>query len=128
MYSYLKKHQKFVEDRLEQEGKNYDWEGLREFHQEQIGYLQHERMVHMFVMLFVALFLVVSMLGTFASDGVMFWYPIDILLLGLTLPYVVHYFRLENGVQYYYHLANRINAKCGRITANYEEKNKRKNH
>jgi hypothetical protein len=48
--------------------------------------------------------------------------------LGLAVPYIIHYYHLENGVQYFYHLANKINARCGKISADYENKNRRKNH
>jgi hypothetical protein len=43
-----------------------------------------------------------------------------VLLLGLVSAYLVHYFRLENGVQRWYHLANRIDARLGRVSADYE--------
>jgi len=37
------------------------------------------------------------------------------LLFGLSSVYLVHYFRLENGVQRWYHLANRIDERLGLI-------------
>lgn len=122
MYEYLKKHQKFIIERLEKEGKGYDWEGLRIFHEKQIGFMQHERLIHMFIMLFVALFLLLSIFETLSLPQLTFMWVADIMLLVLLVPYIIHYFHLENGVQYYYYLANKIDGKCGRITADYDKK------
>ena len=36
---------------------------------------------------------------------------LTLLLLGLTSAYLVHYFRLENGVQRWYHLQDRLDAR-----------------
>ena len=127
MYEYLKKHQKFIEEKLEKEGKDYDWEGLRVFHQQQIGFMQHERIVHMFIMLFIALFLLLSVFATLIYSQAAFIWALDILFLILIVPYIIHYFHLENGVQDYYYLANEIDGKCGRITINHDKKT-RKNH
>lgn len=121
MYEYLKRHKKFVNDRLEKEGKGYDWEGLRIFHEKQIGFIQHERLIHMFIMLFVALFLLLSVFATLFYSQALFMWVLDVMLLVLLIPYIIHYFHLENGVQYYYYLSNRIDGKCGRITADYDK-------
>ena len=125
MYEYLKKHQKFIEEKLEKKGKDYDWEGLRTFHNQQIGFMQQERLVHMFIMLFVALFLLLSIFMTLAYGSVLFLWGLDILFLVLIGPYIIHYFHLENGVQAYYYLANEIDGKCGRITADYDKKTRK---
>ena len=42
------------------------------------------------------------------------------LLLLLVSAYVVHYFRLENAVQRWYHLGNRLDQLAGRPTPCYE--------
>ena len=69
----------------------------------------------------MALFLLLSLgfatvVPTLASMG------LRLLLLELTVPYIVHYFRLENGVQRWYHLQNRIDAELGRVSQSYEGK------
>lgn len=127
MYEYLKKHKKFVEETLKKEGKTYDWEGLRTFHCQQIGFMQHERLIHMFIMLFIALFLLLSVFTTLMYPTLIFMWALDIMLLVLTVPYVIHYFHLENGVQNYYYLANEIDGKCGRITTDYDNKTRKNN-
>ena len=75
------------------------------YHLQQIGFLQHERLVHLLVMLFVigccllflVLFLFLHMLPFFALFG---------LLLVLTVFYVFHYFKLENTVTEWYFVYN----------------------
>lgn len=128
MYEYLKRHQKFIEEKLEKEGKGYDWEGLRTFHKQQIGFMQHERIVHMFIMLFIALFLLLSVFETLTITQAAFMWALDIMLLVLTIPYIIHYFHLENGVQNYYYLADQIDGKCGRITIEDYDKKRNKDH
>ena len=44
-----------------------------------------------------------------------------VLLLVLLCAYLVHYFRLENGVQRWYHLANQLDERLGRPGARYEQ-------
>lgn len=72
---------------------------LIEIHLRKIKFFQHERLVHLFVALFYALFvlsfLVVSMFNP------LFLVVFYILLVFLIF-YVRHYFFLENGVQYLY--------------------------
>ena len=56
MISYMKNHENYVKGILEQ---NTDAEKLKEllaYHDKQINWIQHERLVHLIVMLFVCLF------------------------------------------------------------------------
>ena len=70
-----------------------------------IGFYQHERLVHLLVMLFFAVFFLISLALMLTVGG---WGPIalTILFLGLLVPYIKHYYFLENSVQkmytYYY--------------------------
>ena len=61
-----------------------------------IGFFQHERLVHLLVTLAFAVMTVLSLMMTLQ----MFWFlPLFVLFLALEVPYVFHYYRLENGVQ-----------------------------
>lgn len=65
-----------------------------------IGFFQHERLIHLLVTLFYAFIaLLFLVLGCFVHY---MFFPIAIILLIFLMFYVVHYFRLENGVQYLY--------------------------
>ena len=120
MWEYLKLHERFVRDALDGNHGEVKFEGLREFHDRQLAYLQHERMIHLIVTMFVALFAIIALLyGTLRPT-----LPAGALaglLLVLTSAYIVHYFRLENGVQRWYHLANRIDERLGKVCASYED-------
>lgn len=64
-----------------------------------IGFFQHERMIHLLVTLFyVVMFLIFSVMGFVHC----IFFSIAFILLVFSLCYVVHYFHLENGVQYLY--------------------------
>ena len=64
-----------------------------------IGFFQHERLIHLLVTLFYALF---SMI--FIAVGFVYYifFAVAAILFIFLMFYVVHYFRLENGVQYLY--------------------------
>lgn len=61
-----------------------------------IGFFQHERLVHLIVTMTFALLTVIS-LGLAMAE--IYLLPLFMLFLALEVPYVFHYYRLENGVQ-----------------------------
>ncbi len=120
MWKYLQLHEAFVRACLEGKKGELDWRQLKEFHAQQIRFMQHERLIHLLVLLTMALLLVLC-IGylSLAPSGPVF--AMSLLLLLLVAAYVIHYFRLENGVQRCYHLANRIDEKLGVVSARYNE-------
>lgn len=113
MYKYLQMHERRMLELLDSDI-GQDWESIRSYHMAQIGFMQHERLVHLIVMLAVTLF----MLGAYTLSAI---YPgpltlaLDILLTLLELFYLIHYYRLENGVQRWYGIYNRICEKAGGV-------------
>jgi cell division protein FtsW (lipid II flippase) len=107
MTAYMKRHERYI---LEMLGKNLPGDALKElleYHDKQITWLQHERTVHLLTMLFVCLFTLLCLGFTYATPSP----PAMVLcaILGiLTLAYIIHYYRLENGVQRWYDLSNKI--------------------
>jgi cell division protein FtsW (lipid II flippase) len=111
MKNFIREHESMVEEALKRGG---ELRVLRAHHERQIRYLQAERFAHLFVMLAVALFT----MGAFVA--MMLHRSIETAaLLGLFIvlfvPYVFHYFRLENGVQRWYKLARRMDRALGRL-------------
>ena len=107
MIEYMKRHERYVKEMLE---KNFQKEALKElleYHDKQIRWMQHERMVHLITMLFVCLFTLLS-LGFTIVNPALPGIALCALLIILTLAYVIHYYRLENGVQRWYDLSNEI--------------------
>lgn len=85
----------------------------------QIAFFQHERLIHLIV---TALFALLSMI-------VLIWLTVDfkpeaavlfVLLLVLLVPYIRHYYILENGTQKLYGYYDRLTALLGKM----EEENK----
>ena len=78
-----------------------DWISVLEEHRIQIGFFQHERLIHLLVTLvFAILSMAVFLLDYFRFS--LFLSLLLVLFLLLLIPYVFHYFHLENGVQKMY--------------------------
>lgn len=120
MEAYLKRHEAFVRRQLDAAGEGMDWTGLLRFHRTQIEYLQHERLVHLLVMLFCGLCTLLVLLFLVVHPQI----PMGALLLLfllLLVPYIAHYYTLENGVQRWYHLANEIEGRSGQVSERYDD-------
>lgn len=120
MWTYLKRHEAFVKQALSEQHDAPYWEGLATFHARQLALMQHERLVHLLVMLTVASLCLLSF-GFVSVAPSPPSFAIVGLLLVLLVPYLLHYFRLENGVQRWYHLANQVDAQRGVVHGRYEQ-------
>lgn len=80
---------------------NVDWKKEKEKHLIQIGFFMHERLVHLLVTITFAILTVGSMLYAvaFPSLGMLLLITAFLCLL---VPYIWHYYLLENGVQKMY--------------------------
>ena len=98
MKVYLKDYIKQIDELLANNKKISDEE--IEKHLIKISFFQHERLIHLFVTLFYGLLTIIFLsLGCFIHY--LFFIGAFMLLVFLIL-YVIHYFCLENGVQYLY--------------------------
>ena len=72
-----------------------------EDHLIKIQFYQHERLVHFLVtMLFAIVFFIVFL---YTLENISLGLVIlNLLLLALLIPYIIHYYKLENSVQYMY--------------------------
>ena len=70
-----------------------------EKHLIKISFFQHERLIHLLVTLFYALFSMIFLAAGFVH---FIFFAIASIMFVFLMFYVVHYFRLENGVQYLY--------------------------
>ncbi|MBO5266470.1 MAG: hypothetical protein J6B08_04155 [Ruminiclostridium sp.] len=68
-----------------------------------IKFYQHERLIHLIVTMTFALMTVISFFMTMSFGGIG-TVLLSLLFLGLTIPYVMHYYFLENSVQELYKL------------------------
>ncbi len=105
-------YRKYIDGILSQD--NSKWEEIINEHLVQIGFFQHERLIHLIVTVLFALMEIISIVATVAT-GYIGLIALDILLLVLLIPYVRHYYILENEVQKMYfqydELRNKITKK-----------------
>jgi hypothetical protein len=105
---------KHIDELLAADTPDTDWEEVRKEHLIQVGFFQHERLIHLMVTLAFAIFTFMS-LGFLLADFQIMLIVLFVLLLVLLIPYISHYYLLENGVQYMYKqydaMTERINAK-----------------
>jgi len=104
MIHYMKRHERYVREML---GKNLSraaWQDLLMYHDQQIRWMQHERMVHLIIMLSVCLFALLSLGFVVLAPDLPFLILLALLII-LSSAYIFHYYRLENGVQKWYELS-----------------------
>ena len=77
----------------------------------QIQFFQHERLVHLIVTVTFALLLMITF-GVFMITGTMSILALSGLLLVLLVPYISHYYLLENGVQQLYRVYDKVAGNC----------------
>lgn len=94
---YLNRIDKILNDNPE----GFDYRKLLEEHLVQIGFFQHERLIHLLVTLAFAILTVASVLAIVIT-GYMPLAVLAALLVILLVPYIAHYYLLENGVQKMY--------------------------
>ncbi|MGN0596675.1 MAG: hypothetical protein ACI4J1_05035 [Ruminiclostridium sp.] len=102
MKSEIAEYKKLVKKTIEESSPETDWERFCEDLYTRIGFYQHERLVHLIVTM---TFAVMTVLCLVFSGGE----PNIIMLLGglfllLEIPYIWHYYFLENSVQELYTL------------------------
>lgn len=109
-------YRKYMDKLLEGEGA--DWVAVKAEHLTQIGFFQHERLIHLIVTVVFAILTVLSIFMTFlmmalSADGALGWMLVVVVFFVLLVPYIRHYFILENEVQKMYKQYDAIMAKMG---------------
>lgn len=110
MISYLKAHEKTVLNLLATNKPDTDWKTVSAMHERKLQYFQHERLIHLLVMLTTSIAALLSFFFTLILDIPVFLI-LTFVLLVLSIAYVIHYFKLENGVQRLYKLGDKIEEK-----------------
>lgn len=109
-------YRRYMDELLEKDG--VDWEQIRREHLVQVGFFQHERLIHLIVTVIFAVLTVMSICMSFGlmaagAEGGPGWLLIVGVFLVLLIPYVRHYYILENEVQKMYGQYDRIVEKMG---------------
>jgi len=110
MAKRIKAYRVYIEGLLRKEG--LDWEKVRKEHMTQLSFFQHERLIHLLVTLAFALMEVILLTATIQScnPGVLL---LTVAVLVLLVPYIRHYYLLENEVQAMYRQYDTILEKLG---------------
>lgn len=95
--SYLAK----IDELLACPDDNIDWDEEIRKHLIQIEFFMHERLIHLIVTMVFAVFAVLSVFQTINnfSFGML---AVIVAFMVLLIPYIMHYYLLENGVQKMY--------------------------
>lgn len=103
MKKEMKQYLKFIENNYNKP--DTDKEKLAQELYTRIGFYQHERLVHLIVTMSFGVFFLISMLLIKVNWSFLL---LSALFLSLLIPYIAHYYFLENSVQqlytYYYYL------------------------
>ncbi|MCI8307579.1 MAG: hypothetical protein HFH14_05965 [Lachnospiraceae bacterium] len=78
-----------------------DWESVMREHLTQVSFFQHERLIHLIVTVTFALMTMIGLSVCCVVENIPI-FAIVVLLLALLVPYVGHYYTLENEVQKMY--------------------------
>jgi uncharacterized membrane protein len=92
---------------LSEKTSDADWKSILEDHREMIAKIQHERLIHLLVTIFVGVVMSIASFATIITrkpDLLIFCIPLFFLFLG----YLFHYRFLENTTQNWYLLKDQI--------------------
>lgn len=111
MKKRILEYRKRIDDLLKADSENTDWQAVLNEHLTQISFFQHERMAHLIVTMTFAVLEMLSVCAFVVSK----YLPIlalSVALLALLLPYIMHYYLLENETQKMYDQYDEILKKC----------------
>lgn len=112
MADRIRQYMAYIDKLLETEEENIDWEEEMKKHLVQIAFFAHERFIHLVVTVIFAILTVMVFLYTFSNFSIPLLLLI-VMLLVLLVPYIKHYFLLENSVQDMYEQYDKMQAKAG---------------
>lgn len=93
-------YRRYIDEQLEGD-KRLNWEEVLKEHLQQISFFQHERLVHLMVTVLFAL-LELGAMGLFVVTSNIGLGVLALVVLVLLVPYINHYYLLENEVQKMY--------------------------
>ena len=103
LYDYID----FVEKAINNKTANKE---LKEDMLVKISFFQHERLIHLIVTFLTAMGMILFLLGFLIIKEIPL-FLLFLITLGMFLPYILHYYNMENGVQKLYELYDKIDKK-----------------
>lgn len=112
MADRIRQYMAYIDNLLESEDEDIDWDEEMKKHLVQIAFFAHERFIHLIVTVLFALISMMVFLYAFSIFSIPIFLLI-VMLLVLLIPYIKHYFLLENSVQDMYEQYDKMQAKAG---------------
>lgn len=112
MADRIKQYMAYIDNLLDMQEEGIDWEAEIQKHLVQIAFFAHERLIHLIVTVTFAILTVMAFLYTIDHFSVSMLLLIFALMC-LMVPYIKHYFLLENSVQDMYEQYDKMKEKTG---------------
>ncbi len=113
MADRIRQYMAYIDKLLESGEEGINWEEEMKKHLVQIAFFAHERLIHLIVTVTFAILTVMVFLYTIDNFSVSMVLLIFALMC-LMVPYIKHYFLLENSVQDMYEQYDKMKEKTGR--------------
>lgn len=113
MRKYLTEYRQFILHCLEKQ--NCDFQKLLDYHKDKIQFFQHERFIHLIVTMLFAIVTVMVFIAVAVWEKIIL-IPLAVLSLALLIPYIRHYYFLENQTQKLYEDYDKICEKVNGIS------------
>ena len=113
MADRIRQYMAYINKLLETEDTSIDWEEEMKKHLVQIAFFAHERFIHLIVTVTFAILAVLAFLYTYSNFSIPMLLLV-LLLMVLLVPYIKHYFLLENSVQDMYEQYDKMQEKAGK--------------
>lgn len=111
MTKRVKEYIKQIDVLIRTEDKNINYEEEVKKHLVQISFFQHERLIHLLVTILFAILTIAIFLYNMALPSIGM-FILNLAFIILLIPYIKHYFFLENSVQYMYKQYDMLLKKC----------------
>ena len=103
----FKEYDKKIHEMLGECSDKIEWLSVHENHRYMISLIQHERLIHLLVTIFVGIGMILCVLTTLVTE-LEYLLLLDIPLLALFTAYIFHYRFLENTTQSWYLISEKI--------------------
>lgn len=113
MKSQIQVYNNFIENKLKEDNTNEEWDKISKDYLVKINFYQHERLIHLIVTALFALMETIVITATVITESIGLMVLCAAILI-LLIPYVAHYYFLENTVQKMYLIYDKINERIKR--------------
>ena len=107
MTKYCREHETLINHTLKGKSLKTNWPKLLLLHHKRLRFLQHERLIHLLVLLAFGAFSILTVLVFLVINRLEIVLLTSIFLI-TTIAYVFHYYYLENTTQHWYRLSDEI--------------------